>query len=357
MVVKTKTSAPESKPKKPGNIYDAFAKQMLGRLFVFTDFLINYADKHFVDEIDLTQIQQAPTHYFGKDGTERISDLIFSCPLKNNDKKKCTGKNDGGLMAVIVFEHQSKDLKEIPHKLLKIVSAIWEGEKKDGKKTLSAPYFLVLRTGKKPLRGKPPKLSASLPKGRDGKPVGKTVEVEYDVVDLPAWDFSKLIGGTVLRLTLGILHKMTGGNLDELTEALRPLMEIAAPEQRVDLAKDVMPFAAKVFATKNRRLDEAQIDEILKPIFKGKERAMIKTIFEEREEVAEARGVAVGEAKSEAKWKADALLKVLRARFNRVPKETEKRILQMTDAIALDSWTAYAATCKSMDEFVEAFRR
>jgi len=157
----------------------------------------------------------------------------------------------------------------------------------------------------------------------------------------------------VLRLTLGILHKMTGGNLDELPEALRPLMEIADPEQRIDLAKDVMPFAAKVFATKNRRLDEAQMNEILKPIFKGKERAMIKTIFEEREEVAEARG----EARSEAKWKADALVKVLRARFNRVPKETEKRILQMTDAIALDSWTAYAATCKSMDEFVEAFRR
>jgi len=353
MVVKTKMSAPESEPKKPGNIYDAFAKQMLGRLFVFTDFLINYADKHFVDEIDLTQIQQAPTHYFGKDGTERISDLVFACPLKDNNKKKSDGKNEGGLMAVIVFEHQSKNLKDIPHKLLKIVSAIWEGEKKDGKKTLSAPYFLVLRTGKKPLRGTPPKLSASLPKGRDGKPVGKTVEVEYDLVDLPAWDFSKLVGGTVLRLTLGILHKMTGGNLDELPAALRPLMEIADPEQRIDLAKDVIPFAAKVFAAKNRRLDEAQIDEILKPIFKGKERAMIKTIFEEKYDA----GVAAGETKWKAEGKAETLLKILRERFNRIPKETEKRISQMTDPIALDSWAIQAATCQSMDEFVEAFRR
>ena len=79
---------------------------------------------------------------------------------------------------------------------------------------------------------------------------------------------------------------------------------------------------------------------------------MIKTIFEEKYDA----GVAVGEAKGEAKWKADALLKVLRARFNKVPKETEKRISQMTDPIALDSWTAYAATCQSMNEFVEAFR-
>ena len=30
----------------------------------------------------------------------------------------------------------------------------------------------------------------------------------YDVVDLPAWDFGKLVGGPVLRLALGILKKM-----------------------------------------------------------------------------------------------------------------------------------------------------
>jgi hypothetical protein len=47
-----------------------------------------------------------------------------------------------------------------------------------------------------------------LPKDRDGKPLGKLVEIEYDVVDLPAWNFDHLVGGPVLRAVLGILKNM-----------------------------------------------------------------------------------------------------------------------------------------------------
>jgi len=43
--VKTKSSARKSEPQKgkskQGNIYDAFAKQMLCRIYVFVDFLLN----------------------------------------------------------------------------------------------------------------------------------------------------------------------------------------------------------------------------------------------------------------------------------------------------------------------------
>ena len=332
MVVKSSTR--KSRPKKQGNIYDAFAKQMLRRIVVFTDFLLHYADEKFVSEIDLDNVELAPTHYFGKDGTEQIMDLIFRCPLKNG-----TG---GSLMAVIIFEHQSGSLKRIPQKLLRYISAIWDAELKEGK-PLSAPYFIVLRTGKKPHSGRLPKVSDLLPKGRDGKPLGKAVEVEYDVVDLPARDFGKLVGGAVLRLTLGMLHKMAGGNLNDLPKALKPLMEIADPAQRVDLTKDVLPFAAKVFAANHRHLDEAQMDKILKPIFKGKERAMRKTIFEEREEVAEARG----ETKA---WR-KAVVTALRGKFGKVPKGIEKLVQAMNDPIALESLVVRVGQCDTLDEF------
>jgi len=109
-----------------------------------------------------------------------------------------------------------------------------------------------------------------------------------------------------------------------------------------------MPFVAKVFAVNDRRLEVEQMDELLAPIFTGKERDMIKTIFEEKYDA----GIADGEVKG----KAELLLKILREKFSRVPKETEKAICQMTDPIALDSWAVRAATCKSMGEFVEAFR-
>ena len=84
----------------PGNIYDAFAKQMFSRIFMIIDFLRNYADENFVAEINLKRIRPAPTHYFGHDGKERIADLVFQCPLKAG----------GDRMAVIVFEHQSSAL-------------------------------------------------------------------------------------------------------------------------------------------------------------------------------------------------------------------------------------------------------
>ena len=153
------TSSRQTKPQ--GNYIDSFVKNMFGRVLVFADFLRNYADPKFVSAIDLDKITPAPTHYIGKVGDERIVDLVFHCPLKNGN---------GSLMAVIVFEHQSSNLKAIPRKLHKYISAIWDAEAKEGK-PLSAPYFIVLRTGKKPHRKRYPTMADSLPKYDDGEPV------------------------------------------------------------------------------------------------------------------------------------------------------------------------------------------
>jgi hypothetical protein len=336
-------SAPSDKPvpQSLGNIYDTFAKRMFGQILVFVDFLMHYADKDFVAQIDLRQIQPAPTHYIGQKGDERIADLVFQCPLKDGD---------GSLMAVIVFEHQSTSLKKIPLKLLKYIAAIWDAELKEGKKVLSAPYFIVLRTGKKKFRGTFPTVADTLPKGHDGKPLGKAVDIEYDVVDLPAWDFKALVGGPVLRLALGMLYKMTGGAEDEFPEALLPLLEVADEEEQIELTKEMLDFADKVFKAHNRRLDQEMVSRTLKQIFhnKDKEQTMIKSIFDEKYDA----GVVEGEARG----KAETVLTVLRARFRRVPKEVEKTIRQMTDPIALDSWAAYAATCQSLDEFATALK-
>jgi hypothetical protein len=343
--VRAESPTRQTKPKPSGNYIDTFVKQMFGRVLVFADFLVNYADPKFVAEIDLKKIKPAPTHYIGAKGDERITDLVFQCPLNS-----ASGKGDNGsLMVVIVFEHQGGNLKKIPRKLHKYISAIWDAETKEGKKVLSAPYFIVLRTGKKPHRGRYPIMSDSLPKGKDGKPVGKTVEIGYDVVDLPAWDFDKLVGGAVLRLALGMLHKMTGGTEDEFPVALLPLREIANEEQRIELTKELLGFVAKAMRVHNRRLEKTTVSKVLKPIFEDKEQAMIKTIFEETYD----EGVAEGEVKAGR----NAVLAVLRAKFSRVPKEVEKSIRAMNDPTALESWAAHAATCQTMDEFTRALRR
>ena len=68
--------------------------------------------------------------------------------------------------------------------------------------------------------------------------------------------------------------------------------------------------------------------------------------------LSEARGIIIGEAKG----KAEAVLTVLRAKFKKVPRSVESTIRQMTDPLALDSWTAQAATCQSLEEFAEALK-
>jgi hypothetical protein len=213
-----------------------------------------------------------------------------------------------------------------------------------------------LRTGKKPYKGVYPKLSDGWSKGKDGKPIGSTVVIEYDVVDLPAWDFDRLVGRAELRLALGMLHTMAGGALDEFPKALLPLAEMTDEQQQIEFTKELLDFIAQAFAAHNQHVDEVALSKALHPVLKGKERTMIKTIFEEREDIAEARGVALGEARGKAAGKIEAVLTVLRTRFRRIPKDVERAIRQMSDPISLDSWTAQAATCQSMNEFAEALR-
>ena len=338
--VKTESSTRKSKPKQQGNYIDAFVKKMFGRVLVFIDFLMHYADKDFLAEVDVQKITQAPTHYIGQKGDERIVDLVFQCPLKNGD---------GSLMAVIIFEHENSNLKKIPQKLLKYIAAIWDAEIKEGKKVLSAPYFLVLRTGKKPYRKAYPKVSDSVPKDSDGKPLGHVPEIRYDVVDLPDWDFGKLIGGAVLRLALGVLHKMTGGNLDEFPEALLPLMEITDEEQQIELTKELLDFVDRAFAAHDRELDETTINKALRPIFKGKERTMRKTMFEKKFD----EGIAVGEARGKTEAERNMVLKALHTKFKKVPKQIERAVLAKSDPIVLESLLVQVFHCDTLDEFAE----
>jgi hypothetical protein len=340
MVVKSKLSAPKCKRKKPGNYIDAFVKRMFGQIVIFSDFLLHYADKEFVAKINLKKIQLEPTHYFGKDGDERIVDLIFKCPLK---------RVGGSLMAVIVFEHQSGSLEKMPLKLLKYISAIWNKELNEGQ-PLSLPYFIVLRTAKRPHKGVYPTILDSFPKECDDKLLGHVPKIKYDVLDLPAKDFGKLEGGAVLRLVLGLLHKMTGDNIDEFPEALKPLLEITDEAQQIELTKELMDFVNRAFAAHNRLADEVTWQKALHPIFKGKETTMIKTIFEEKYDAGVDEGIAIGAVRG----KAETVLAILRARFKRIPKEVESAIRQMTDLIALESLAVQASTCQSMDEFVKA---
>ena len=119
-----------------------------------------------------------------------------------------------------------------------------------------------------------------------------------------------------------------------------PLLELPEGE-RVEVTKELLDFAAKAFAANSRKLDAAAVSTAVESIFKGKGQKMMKTIFEERE--------AIGEARGEAKMVVNAL----RTRFGKVPKGIEKAIFEMSDSIALESLHVQAIQSDTLEEFAE----
>ena len=77
---------------------------------------------------------------------------------------------------------------------------------------------------------------------------------------------------------------------------------------------------------------------------------MIRTIFEEKFD----EGVAVGKADGKVEGKAEDVIKVLRARVNRVPKWVVERVMRIRDIAVLDSLIVLAAQCNTIDEFTDA---
>ena len=71
-------------------------------------------------------------------------------------------------------------------------------------------------------------------------------------------------------------------------------------------------------------------------------------------------GIEIGEAISEARWglkyRIQDILTSLRAKFQYVPDEVVGELNKRTDATALESLVALAATCTSLDEFSNALK-
>ncbi|MCL2306166.1 MAG: hypothetical protein FWC43_12555, partial [Planctomycetaceae bacterium] len=85
-----------------------------------------------------------------------------------------------------------------------------------------------------------------------------------------------------------------------------------------------------------------RIVQVITNVIKGKEGVeMAETIQRGIFQQGVAEGVAQG------------VLAILEVRFNRVPKEVEKAVRSMTDAIALASLLEHAKSCKSLEEFAE----
>jgi len=168
---------------------------------------------------------------------------------------------------------------------------------------------------------------------------------ELDLPDDP--DAPELF--VVLRIMQVIFSLDISTKVKEVLERLEPLSTI--PKYR-RLIRILWWYFVKN-ARKESRQGIMTVTEAVKKMIGEKDMSMVLEMLK-AEGIAE--GEARGEARGEAKGKTETLLKILRARFKRVPKDVENTISRMTDPVALDSWAVHAATCESMNEFAEAIR-
>ena len=130
---------------------------------------------------------------------------------------------------------------------------------------------------------------------------------------------------------------------------MKPLLEIADEGKQIELMKELMELVTKALAARGRQLDEVTWNKVLNPIFKGKERKMVKTIFDEKYDA----GMVDGEARGKADAGRNMVLKALRTKFKKVPKHIEQAVLAKSDPIALESLLVHAIDSDTLDDFAE----
>jgi hypothetical protein len=345
-------------PEKSGNIFDSYIRQILGQITVFIDFLLHYADPEVLKYLDLSSITPFSTHSFDRYGKERISDLVFLCGLKGSSHL---------MSVIIVFEHVGGSIFYLPKRLLQYLVGAWnmiaENEKK--KTPLPLPYFIVVRTGKKSKKkNAQPEQKQKISDMCVQVPGLATVtgfDFDYTNIVLSDYDLDKLSGSPITKSMLGVMKVLTEGNPKKMSQALAPIAKLDDGEKKRYIIQLSLILCSNYLRAKNQKMEEAEIDRILTPIFNPEEKKnMITTIFEDKflegVAVGEARGVAVGEVKWKAEGKAEGIATVLKTRFGKVPTRIVKLINSYSDPVALESWLAFAVTCKSLNEFEEALK-
>jgi hypothetical protein len=334
MVIKKQDDKDQSKTSRPGNIYDVYVKSIFSQVWLFIEFLDSFMDYELFSCIDVSNVTLAPTHYVNLGGIERILDLVFFCPFKDRTDVKI----------VIIFEHASSNIEKLPVRLLHYASTIWLDESNKGAKILSAIYFIVLRTGKKPY-GKPqPQIEDYLPKYANGEIIGFNPMIRYILIDLSEIDEEQLSDKPVLQATLGVLKRVTEGQEEEFKKAMFPLKGVENENRRKLVENIILNFAHKIHIARGKEFTDEDVFEALEPIEGERTEKMVRDIFGE----LETKGKAIGLQ--------DTVLRRVHKKFTNAPKRIETTIRQISDISKLDSLIDYIFESRTLDEFEAALK-
>jgi len=300
-----------------------------------TDLLLFYtqkqADKRIIDLLNLKRLECKSPVAIDEQLIEGIGDLRFTTSFKGSKRKS---------NVILLFEHQSKiDLRMRLRGLNYIVQSYNQFEEsRKGNEKFPYPVVVVLYHGTKSWKHLP----------------------EWDeLIDIVPGVETGLLKYTLILIDISILkrdefkgHPIVQALLEalQLASEKRLAQEFDRVIDRIALVKDDprAPGWSRSFCRYALAVAKIGTERVIRAFSKilTEEEAHKMTMTTAQELILE----------GEARGRAEAVLTVLRARFNTIPEEVEREIRQMIDPIALESWTAQAATVRSMKEFAEALR-
>jgi len=302
------------------------------------DLLRHYTDPAVGKYVDLDHLKQEPTQNFGKKFQELFKDLAFASHLI--DKK-------GKAEVLIIAEHKSRPEPFVLLQLMLYLGLTWykrwtDAGRPQSTKTfrLPLPILVVLYNGKEKWGGEldlKSLVSAVPPELEPFIPVIRVLFIplnQFDKKHLPGRPETRAVVESMIRATDGTFVVGLGsviGHFKDSTLDERILELIEDIVLYCDWTEDVTPDA---------------VDKILSNVVEGQEDNKMSQAVKQVRKTFEriARESYIAEGKTEGK--SEAILIILRERFKKVPKATESAIRQLRDPVALNSWTAYAASCQ-----------
>ena len=327
--------------------HDHLVRRFLIDTELMADLLVHYpqkdVDRKAVGLLDLKHLECKSPVTIDKNLVEGRGDLRFATTFKGSKRQS---------NVFLLLEHQSAIDYDFRFRGLKYIILEYDEfrRKTKGKRKLPYPIVVVLYHGKVPWEH-----LSEMDEMIDRIPGAETGLLRYPLIliDISVIPPEKFAGHPALRALLETLQRASEGKLvkefDRITDYFVPIKN--DPRTR-DWLHSLARYAMSVTKIGTKIGRELIVKAFSKILSEKEADDMTRTMAEE----LRAEGIAEGEARGKVRGKTEAVLTVLQTRFNRVPKDVEKAIRQMTDPIALDSWTAQAASCQSMREFAEAVK-
>jgi hypothetical protein len=307
------------------------------------DLLIHYpqqnADQKAIELLDLTHLECRSPVTVDKNLSEGRGDLRFTTKFKGSNRQS---------NVFLFLEHQSQIDANFRFRGLNYIILEYNEFRREtkGKEKFPYPLVIVLYHGQVPWEHIP-----TMDDMIDIVLGAKTGLLDYHLIliDISVIPPEKFAGHPALRALLETIQRGSEGVLPEEFDRIIGYFATIKDDYRT---KDWLHSLGK-YAMIVAKIGTDFITKVFSKIINEQEaHEMVMTTAQELMLEGEARG----EARGEAKAGRNMVLKAVRTKFGKVPKDIERAILGMSDSIALESLLEHALHSDTLDEFAEALR-